>query len=106
MRSTWLEPILLPVGALALSLVLFALFVALQGASGTQAIELIATGAFGSAFAWQNTLQRAAPLMLTALCVALPARAGLVIIGGEGALVQGGLLAAVLPQFMHGWPAP
>ena len=35
-------------------------------------------GAFGDWFSWQNTLQRAAPLMLTALCVALPARAGLI----------------------------
>ena len=48
-------------------------------------------GAFGSWFSWQNTLARAAPLMLTALCIALPARLGLVIIGGEGALVLGGL---------------
>ena len=54
-------------------------------------------GAFGDWFSWQNTLQRAAPLMLTALCVALPARAGLVIIGGEGALVLGGLACAALP---------
>jgi simple sugar transport system permease protein len=35
--------------------------------------------------------------MLTALCVAIPARAGLVIIGGEGALVLGGLACAALP---------
>ena len=33
--------------------------------------------------------------MLTALCVALPAQAGLMVIGGEGALVLGGLAAAV-----------
>ena len=51
-------------------------------------------GAFGDWFSWQNTLQRAAPLMLTALCVALPARAGLIVIGGEGALVLGGLACA------------
>jgi len=35
--------------------------------------------------------------MLTALCVALPARAGLIVIGGEGAVVLGGLAAAALP---------
>jgi simple sugar transport system permease protein len=35
--------------------------------------------------------------MLTALCVALPARAGLIVIGGEGAVVLGGLAAAGLP---------
>ena len=51
-------------------------------------------GAFGSRFAWQNTLTRAAPLILTGLCTALPARLGLIIIGGEGALVLGGLAAA------------
>jgi general nucleoside transport system permease protein len=38
--------------------------------------------------------------MLTALCVALPARAGLTIIGGEGALVLGGLACAALPYAM------
>ena len=41
-------------------------------------------------FSLQNSLQRAAPLLLTALCVALPARLGLVVIGGEGAVVLGG----------------
>ena len=34
----------------------------------------------------RTRLQRAAPLMLTALCTALPARLGLMVIGGEGAL--------------------
>ena len=53
-------------------------------------------GGFGDAFAWQNTLQRAAPLILTGLAVALPAQAGRVIIGAEGALVLGGLAAAAL----------
>ena len=61
---------------------------------------LLFQGAFGDAFSFQNTLQRAAPLMLTALCVALPQRAGLTIIGGEGALVMGGLACAALPSLM------
>ena len=55
------------------------------------AIGLIFQGAFGSSFAWQSTLLRASPLMLTALCVALPAQVGLIVIGGEGALALGGL---------------
>jgi simple sugar transport system permease protein len=38
--------------------------------------------------------------MLTALCVALPARAGLTVIGGEGALVLGGLACAGLPYLL------
>ena len=47
-----------------------------------------------------SLLQRAAPLMLTALCVAIPARAGLVVIGAEGALVLGGLACASLPYVL------
>lgn len=90
-------PALPTVSALAGALVMFMLFLLLQGQPALEACQLIFEGAFGSAFAWQNTLQRAAPLMLTALCVALPARTGLVIIGGEGALALGGLAAAILP---------
>ena len=94
------EAIALPVLALASGLLLFGLFVWLGGHSPVQAWTLLFQGAFGDAFSLQNTLQRAAPLMLTALCVALPARAGLTIIGGEGALVMGGLACATLPVLM------
>ena len=94
------EAIALPVLALASGLLLFGLFVWLGGHSPGQAWTLLFQGAFGDAFSLQNTLQRAAPLMLTALCVALPARAGLTIIGGEGALVMGGLACAALPLLM------
>ena len=89
--------LLLPVLALAVALLLFGVFVWLGGTNPLEAWALLFKGAFGDAYSWQNTLVRAAPLMLTALCVALPARAGLVVIGGEGALVLGGLAAAALP---------
>src|SRR3984957_16519292 len=84
--------------ALVGTLFLFWLFLLVQGAPALDAIGLIFQGAFGSSFAWQSTLLRASPLMLTALCVALPAQVGLVVIGGEGALALGGLAAAVVPQ--------
>lgn len=93
--------VLLPGAAIVAALALFGIFVALAGASPVQAWVVLFQGAFGDWFSWQNTLQRAAPLMLTALCVALPARAGLTIIGGEGALVLGGLAGATLA---HGLP--
>jgi simple sugar transport system permease protein len=92
-----LESVLLPTLALASALLLFGLFVALAGKSPVDAWTLLFKGAFGDAFSWQNTLVRAAPLMLTALAVALPARAGLTVIGGEGALVMGALGCAGLP---------
>jgi general nucleoside transport system permease protein len=91
-------PALPTVCALVGTLLLFWLFLLLQGAPALEAIGLIFQGAFGSSFAWQSTLLRASPLMLTALCVALPAQVGLIVIGGEGALALGGLAAAVVPQ--------
>lgn len=91
------EAVLLPAGALAVALLLFGVFVWLGGTDPVEAWQLLFKGAFGDAFAWQNTLQRAAPLMLTALAVALPARAGLTVIGGEGALALGALACAAVP---------
>src|SRR5688572_12348009 len=91
------EAALLPLAALAGALGLFGLFVAIGGRSPVEAWTLLFLGAFGDWFSWQNSLQRAAPLMLTALAVAVPARAGLVVIGAEGALVLGALGAAALP---------
>lgn len=83
--------------ALAGALLLFGGFVWLGGTSPVETWQLLYEGAFGSAFSWQNTLLRAAPLMLTALAVALPAQAGLTVIGGEGALALGALGCASLP---------
>jgi general nucleoside transport system permease protein len=90
------EAICLPLGAILLGLVLFGVFCALVGANPFGVYASIWTAAFGSWSTFQNTLIRAAPLMLSSLCTALPARLGLVIIGNEGALVVGGLAAAAV----------
>jgi simple sugar transport system permease protein len=95
MHST-LKDIFFPVAAVGLALLLFGGFVSFAGVNPVDVWITLFKGAFGSWFSWQNTLQRAAPLMLTALCVAIPARAGLVVIGGEGALVLGGLASAAV----------
>jgi simple sugar transport system permease protein len=91
------EALFWPLASLLVTMVLFGLMIAVLGKSPLRLYELVYVGAFSDAFAWQNTLQRAAPLILTALCVALPAQAGLVVIGGEGAVVLGGLSAAMVP---------
>ncbi len=97
-----LEALLIPLGALVAAMALFGLFIALLGRDPIEVYKLIWQGGFASGFAWQNTLSRAAPLILTALCVALPAQAGLMIIGSEGALVLGGLAAAIVGHQMIG----
>src|SRR5437867_11623993 len=87
-------------------MVVFGLFMAALGQNPLEIYALIYQGAFASAFSWQNTLSRAAPLVLTALCVALPAQAGLMVIGGEGAVVLGGLTAAVVGHLLSSGSAP
>jgi ABC-type uncharacterized transport system permease subunit len=109
--SRWrsdIEYVAIPLLAIAASLALFALFLLGVGKSPVTFVELVWRGGFGTAFSIQNTLQRSSPLILTALAVAIPARIGLIIIGGEGALVLGGFVAAALaiPLVGHVWPAP
>lgn len=90
------EYVAIPLLALAVSGLLFSIFLASLGHSPAAFYELVWRGGFGTPFSWRNTLQRAAPLILTALAVAIPARIGLTIIGGEGAVVLGGLAAAAV----------
>ncbi len=93
------EAVLIPLGALVVSLLLFGVFVAFGGVNPLDVYDYMLLGSFGTWFSVQNTLTMASPLILTALCTALPAQAGLMVIGGEGAFVIGGLaaIAAGLP---------
>ncbi len=108
-RQHWgktLESICLPVAAILFSLFLFGLFCAAVGSNPFDVYASIHKAAFGNWRSFQNTLIRAAPLMLTALCTALPARLGLVIIGNEGALVMGGIGAIMVGLGLGGHAPP
>ncbi len=97
-----LEAVAIPGAAIAAALVLFGVFIAFTGRSPLGVYAEMLRGSFGTWFSFQNTLQRAAPIMLTALATALPLRLGLVVLGGEGAMVLGGLAAAVAGVHVHG----
>ncbi|MBU2358812.1 MAG: ABC transporter permease [Alphaproteobacteria bacterium] len=99
------EGVAIPLCALAAGFAAFSLFLLLVGKSPAEFFGLVWKAGFSSAFSWQNTLSRVSPLVLAALCVALPARLGLVVIGGEGAIVLGGLAAAVTGTAVAGWSA-
>jgi general nucleoside transport system permease protein len=90
------EYVAIPLFALIVASVAFGIFLLAIGKSPLDFISYIWRGGFGTAFSLQNTLERSAPLILTALCVAIPARIGLIIIGGEGALVLGGFASATI----------
>ena len=98
------EVVVIPALALVAALALFGVFVALFGKNPLDLYFYMYQGAFGTWFSWQNTLTRAAPLILTALCTALPAQLGMVIIGGEGALLMGALAATSAALALPGAP--
>jgi ABC-type uncharacterized transport system permease subunit len=101
-----LESLTITLAALVASLAIFSVFMfCIARVRPTDLIYWMYIGGFGSSFSWQNTLTRSAPLILAALCTALPARLGLIVIGGEGALALGGLAAAETALLVHGLPS-
>ncbi len=98
------EAVIVPLGALAAGLLAFALFLGVIGRSPAEFCGLVYQAAFGSTFAWENTQARTAPLLLAALCTALPARLGMIMIGGEGAIVLGGVAAGIFAMLTPALP--
>ena len=99
-----LEAVVISTTAFAMTLVLFGIFVALFGVDPFEVFYVLYLGGFATRISIESTLTLAAPLMLTALCTAIPARAGLLVIGGEGALVVGGLATVLVGVQLADWP--
>lgn len=77
--------------ALGCAIVIYAAFLAARGADPVEALRAMWESAFGDSTAIGETLIRTAPLLLGALAVVVPARAGLFNIGGQGQMVMGGI---------------
>ena len=91
-----IEKVAIPLGALVVSGLVFCVFLLALGKNPLQYFALVWQGGFGNAFSLQNSLQRAAPLILTGLAFAIPATIGLTMISAEGALVLGGFASAAI----------
>lgn len=71
------------------AVVIYAAFLVAKGADPAKVFDSMWASAAGDPRAIGETLLRATPLLLAALAVVVPARAGLFNIGGEGQLVMG-----------------
>lgn len=94
--------------ALAIVAAVGIVLVRAAGAPVGDAFARLWAGAFGSTFAWTETLTRATPLILTGLSAAVAFRARLFNIGAEGQLYLGAV-AAVAVGGLHGgsgWALP
>lgn len=85
-----------PIGAGIAALALAAIPLAFAGAPILTSYWLMFQGAFGSLFAFSETLTRTTPLILTGLAAAVAFRARLWNIGGEGQLYAGALAAVAV----------
>jgi simple sugar transport system permease protein len=75
------------------ALVLFGVVMIIKGVNPVTAYVDMITSTFNGWDSIGDILVRATPIMLAALAVSVPARAGLINVGGEGQLIVGGICA-------------
>src|SRR5258705_9791513 len=96
---------LLRVGApLAIALAGFAILLMAYGKNPLATYGDVFHSTFGSARGFTEVLVIMIPLMFCALSVAIPARIGMVNVGGEGQLYLGAIFAAYAPLTWPGLP--
>lgn len=93
-----MSPVLSAIGrwvvAILGALAIFGAFMVMKGVNPLTAYSEMFSGTFGDSKSIGEILIRSAPIILTALAVTVPAKAGLVNVGGEGQLVVGAIAAA------------
>jgi ABC-type uncharacterized transport system permease subunit len=86
--------------AIAAAFAIFSILLALKGANPLVAYVAMWQSTFGQADALQQIFIRMSPLVLGALAVAVPARAGLTNVGGEGQIIMGAVAACGAALFL------
>jgi general nucleoside transport system permease protein len=81
------------IGTAVAALSLFAILLAAAGKDPLKAYADTLLYVFGNVYGFSELLVRVVPLLLTATAVALPARLGLINVGGEGQLHMGAVFA-------------
>ena len=106
-RPPWLEAVGRWVGALAGAMIIFGAILVSRGADPFQVLSDAFTATFTRSPSLQQILIKATPFALAALAVVIPAKAGLVNVGGEGQVLIGAIAAAgtalALDQRTQGW---
>jgi simple sugar transport system permease protein len=74
-------------------LLLFGIILLVSGKNPIQSYQDIFKATLGSAYGFSEVIVGMTPILFTALAVALPSRAGLINVGGEGQLYMGACLA-------------
>lgn len=87
------------VGVLIVPFMIFGAFLLFFGVNPVQLYVSMVRSTFGSAYGFGEVLLKATPFILTGLAAALPAKAGLINVGGEGQLAIGALFSTWFAVF-------
>lgn len=100
----WLINLTPALSAFAVATILAILLLLLSGYDAMLALHALFEGAFGSTYAFSETMVKSLPLLLTGVAVALAFRAGVWNIGAEGQLLVGALSSVALAPHLTGLP--
>ncbi|MDO5112145.1 MAG: ABC transporter permease [Clostridia bacterium] len=92
-----------PVVAVFISLLLGAVIILLAGEDVLATYKIMVNGAFGNMFYLSATLSRATPIIMGGLAVCIAWRSGYEAMGGEGQMILGALVSALIAYYL---PAP
>ncbi|MGQ9872638.1 ABC transporter permease [Leptodesmis sp.] len=98
-------PVVSPIAAIALALLVGAGLIAIAGVNPVQAYGVLFREALANYYGIGNTLTKTAPLLLTSLGVLIALKVGQYNIGGEGQIYMGGLGSALIGLSIQGLPA-
>ncbi len=99
-----LFPVLVPLGATALALIVGAIMLLALGANPIEAYGALVEGAVGNTNAFADTLVKATPLLFVGIGICVSFRGGVINIGGEGQFIMGALAATMLAINAEGLP--
>ncbi len=110
-RARWFDPrrilagLLVPILAIGMALLIGAIAIVTAGASPVEAYAELIRGAVGSPQNVAATLVRSIPIVVAGVGLALAFRAGAFNLGGEGQMILGAFVTAVIAGASGGLPA-
>ncbi|MBR6088447.1 MAG: ABC transporter permease [Anaerolineaceae bacterium] len=100
--SKFLEALGQPLVAILISLLIGAAIIGLSGKNVLTSYGFMLKGAFGDGYYLSATLQRATAIIMGGLSVCIAWRSGYEAMGGEGQMIFGALVSALIAYYMPG----
>lgn len=104
-KKTDIMQIIFPLLAVLLGFVLGGVLIAISGKNVLEAYGALFRGAFGSVRAISGTLGKATPLIFAGLALSYGFKCKVFNMGGEGQLLMGGLVSALIGVYCTGLPS-